>query len=76
MSLTEHASGIETSEGAQEMAARSSAGARELLRELGVIIWREMVTGDRRHPNRYAIAGALVLLASVDDHRDAEHPAA
>ena len=38
MSLTEHASGIETSEGAQEMAARSSAGARELLRELGATL--------------------------------------
>ena len=38
MSLTEHASGIETSEGAQEMADRGSAGAGELLRELGATL--------------------------------------
>ena len=38
MSLTEHASGIETSEGAQEMGDRGSAGAGELLRELGATL--------------------------------------
>jgi len=35
---TERSSGIETSEGSQEMAARSSANADELLRELGATL--------------------------------------
>ncbi len=39
MSLIDHrSSGIETSEGAQEMTDRSSAGAEELLRELGATL--------------------------------------
>jgi NADH-quinone oxidoreductase subunit D len=36
--VTERTSGIETSEGSQEMAARSSANAEELLRELGATL--------------------------------------
>jgi NADH-quinone oxidoreductase subunit D len=38
MSVAGHASGIETSEGSQEMSARSSANATELLRELGATL--------------------------------------
>jgi len=38
MSITERASGIETSEGSQEMTDRSSANAEELLRELGATL--------------------------------------
>ncbi len=38
MSTLDHRSGIETSEGAQEMSERSSAGAEELLRELGATL--------------------------------------
>jgi NADH-quinone oxidoreductase subunit D len=36
--VDQRSSGIETSEGAQEMTARSSAGAEELLRELGATL--------------------------------------
>ncbi|MGK2947164.1 MAG: NADH dehydrogenase (quinone) subunit D [Acidimicrobiales bacterium] len=38
MSTVEQSSGIETSEGAQEMSRRGSAGAAELLRELGATL--------------------------------------
>ncbi|MGQ0433120.1 MAG: NADH dehydrogenase (quinone) subunit D [Microthrixaceae bacterium] len=38
MTISERSSGIETSEGAQVMAARSSANADELLRELGATL--------------------------------------
>jgi NADH-quinone oxidoreductase subunit D len=38
MSTVERSSGIETSEGAQEMGRRGSAGAAELLRELGATL--------------------------------------
>ena len=38
MSVSERSSGIETSEGSQEMVARSSANADELLRELGATL--------------------------------------
>ena len=38
MNAVDHRSGLETSEGAQEMTSRASAGAEELLRELGATL--------------------------------------